>query len=105
MITDNKTETEISGTSENAGGPEVEFLDLNTNRDYRFQVRWSDTLHSALDTAYTKIGEAPTGEDKLLCEKDGESLMGYLALTFEKLRDQHICPGHKYKLRRKTGGA
>lgn len=89
----------------NAGGPRVEFLDLNTNREYAFNVKWTDTLQSALNTAYTKIGEAPTDEDKLLCEKDGVSLMGYLALTFENLRDQHICPGRKYKLRRKTGGA
>lgn len=88
------------------GQPEVEFLDLNTNRDYRFHVRWSDTLQSAMDTAYAKIGEARTDEDKLLCgDKEGASLMGYLGLTFEQLREQKICLGRKYKLRRKTGGA
>jgi len=106
MITNNKTEKENLGAGDNAGGPEVEFLDLNTNRDYRFHVLWSETLQSALDTAYTKIGEARTDEDKLLCgDKEGTSLMAYLAFTFEKLRDQKICPGRKYKLRRKTGGA
>jgi len=106
MTANKEPERDNPGAGDNAGGPEVEFLDLNTNREYRFHVRWSDTLQSAMDTAYTKIGEARTDEDKLLCgDKEGASLMAYLAYTFEKLRDQKICPGRKYKLRRKTGGA
>jgi hypothetical protein len=106
MTTNNKPEKENPGTGDNAGGPEVEFLDLNTNHDYRFHVRWSDKLQSALDSVYTRIGEAQTDEDKLLCgDKEGASLMAHLALTFENLRDQKICLGRKYKLRRKTGGA
>lgn len=88
-----------------AGGPRVEFIDLNTNREYSFNVHWTDTLQSAMDAAYAKIGEARTDDDKLLCDHDGDSLMAYLTLTFAQLRDQKICPGRKYKLRRKTGGA
>jgi hypothetical protein len=106
MTQNTPQQSDRPGIGNSAEGPEVEFLDLNTNREYRFHVRWSDTLQSALDTAYTKIREARTDEDKLLCgDNEGASLMAYLAFTFEKLRDEKICPDRKYKLRRKTGGA
>lgn len=87
------------------GRPEVEFLDLNTNEVIKFHVEWNDTLDSAWATAYKKLKEERSPEDKLLCDKDGASLMEYLALTFAQLRDRKICQARKYRMRRRTGGA
>lgn len=87
------------------GRPEVEFIDLNTNEVAKFHVEWNDTLESAWSTAYAKLKEEQSPEDKLLCDKDDVSLMDYLKLTFVDLRDRKICQARKYRVRRRTGGA
>jgi hypothetical protein len=83
----------------------AEFLDLGTNKEVTVDVKRTDTLRKAWDEAYKKLAEKQKPSDRLLCAEGDASLMGDLDLTFEQLHEKKICPHHKYKIRRETGGA
>jgi hypothetical protein len=84
---------------------QVEFIDSGSNRETIFYVGLHQTLGHAWKQAYHELKEKPKDGDELLCREGDASLTQYLDLTFEKLAKEKICPSHKYKIRRGTGGA
>jgi len=87
-------------------GLHVEFIDSASSDAVHFHVEWHQTLQQALTEAYSRLKEAPKPDDELVCEKNKKvSLMPYLNKTFHELRKEHICPDHKYLIRRGSGGA
>lgn len=85
-------------------GPLVEIVYLNSNEEAKFHASWDDTLQQIWDRAYQELGEGRREGDEIQCQ-DGASLMGYLSLTLEQLRERHLCEHRKFAIRSQTGGA
>jgi hypothetical protein len=85
-------------------GPAVEVLYLNSNEEAKFHASWDTTLQQVWDRGYTELGESRREGDEIQCQ-EGASLMSYLSLTLEQLRERHICPDRKFAIRSATGGA
>src|SRR5712692_9792044 len=87
-------------------GSIVEFVYLNTNAETKFHASREEKLGEVWNRAYDKdhLNEAKKPTDKLECQS-GESLMEYLSLTLEQLRERKICPDRKFQIRSETGGA
>lgn len=89
----------------NGGNPVVEFLYLNTNAEKKFHAGWNDSLAEVWEQAYKELGEARRERDEIESQNDGASLMSYLDLTLEQLREKHICQNRKFQIKCETGGA
>lgn len=77
---------------------------LNTNASVRFYVPWETPLAKAWEIAYEKLGEARREKDQLECV-DGHSVMDYLSLTMQELKERGICPERRFQIKCEAGGA
>lgn len=85
-------------------GPKLQFEHVASVQEVKFRVSWNDTLQSAWNLAYEKLGEDKRADDRLQTD-DGVDMMGLLGKTMRQLFDDKHAKSHKFQIVGPTGGA
>lgn len=85
-------------------GPKLTFEHVVSVQDVKFQVSWSETLQTAWNTAYEKLGENRRADDRLQTD-DGVDMMPFLGKTMRQLFDDKHAKSRKFQIVGPTGGA
>lgn len=85
-------------------GPKLRFEHVASVQEVKFRVSWNDTLQTAWDMAYEKLGENKRADDRLQTD-DGVDMMSHLNKTMRQLFDEKHAKSHKFQIVGPTGGA
>lgn len=85
-------------------GPKLQFEHVASVQEVKFRTPWSDTLQSAWDMAYDKLGEDKRPDDRLQTD-DGVDMTPYLGETMRQIFDDKHTKSHKFQIVGPTGGA
>lgn len=85
-------------------GPKLTFEHVASVQEVKLRVSWNETLESAWNTAYERLGEDRRADDRLQTD-DGVDMMPFLGKTMRQLFDDKHIKSRKFQIVGPTGGA